>query len=161
MRNLPILTLAFLLCSALPCGALTHLETTELLSQADLVAVGDIISVDQGLESTRAQARLLQVIKGRGEAPGNLVTIETAGGKVYIDESQPSFMTPQANLLFLKKTADGYVCVNQADGQKLIRGRNIYPYHDNASYSVPLKDYLTALEGVVKALATQQPRSQT
>lgn len=159
MRKFPAITLVLFLFAAPPCSALTHMETTELLERADLVAVGDIISVDQGLESTRAQARLLQVIKGRGEAPGTLVTVETAGGKVYIDESQPSFMTPQANLLFLQKTATGYACVNQADGQKLIRGRNIYPYHDNASYSVPLEDYLKALDAAVKALAARPSKS--
>ncbi len=135
------------------------MDTADLLEQADLVAVGDVISVAQGLESTQAQARLLQVIKGHGEAAGSLVTIETAGGRVYIDENQPSFMTPQANLLFLQKTKTGYACVNQADGQKVIRGRNIYPYHDNASYSIPLKDYLEALGNIVKA-RTSQPQAK-
>jgi len=135
------------------CFALTHMETTDLLNKADVVAVGYVISVDQGVESTQAQIQLLQVLKGRGEAPGGLLTVETAGGKVYIDESQPNFMTRQTNLLFLQKSPEGYTCVNQADGQKVIRGDSIYPYHDNAAYSLPLKDYLETLDAAIKALA--------
>lgn len=132
--------------------AVTHMETAQLLEQADLVAVGYIISVNQGVDATRAQVQLLQVVKGRGEAPGGLVTVESASGKVYIDESQPNFRIRHTNLLFLHKTANEYVCVNQADGQKAIHGDSIYPYHDNAAYGVPLKDYLESLEATAKSL---------
>ena len=153
MRTITGLVLALLLFAQSSLFALTHMETTDLLSKADLVVVGYVISVDQGVESTQTQIQLLQVLKGRGEAPGGLLTIESAGGKVYIDESQPSFMTRQTNLLFLQKTPEGYVCVNQADGQKTVRGDYIYPYHDNAAYSLPLKDYLETLDAAIKSLA--------
>ena len=133
-----------------PAFALTHMETAELLAKADLVAVGYTISVDQGVDSTTAQIQLVQVLKGRGEAPGGLLTVESPGGKVFVDESQPNFMTRQTNLLFLQKTPEGYACVNQADGQKVIRGDNIYPYHDNAAYSLPLKEYIEALNAFIK-----------
>ena len=136
--------------------ALTHMETAELLHQAELVAVGYTISVDQGVDTAQAQVQLLQVLKGRGEAPGSLLTVVTNGGKVFIDESQPNFMTRQTNLLFLQKTPEGYTCVNQADGQKVIRGEFVYPYHDNLAYSIPLKDYLESLAAAMKVSSASQ-----
>ena len=148
-----LLVLAFFVPSR--AQAVTHLNTDELLLEADLVVLGEVVSVDQGMNDTRTQIRVLQVLKGlKGpEGPGSLVTVESKGGKVFIEESEPNFTVLQSDLLYLQKTAPGrYVCVNQADGQKVVRGRNIYPFHDNMSYSVPLKDYLKALETTIKAL---------
>ncbi len=152
MKIVPSLFLAVVVLMQADVFAVTHMEASELLDQADLVAIGFIISVDQGVDTTRAQVQLLQVIKGRGEVAGGLVSIESGSGKVYIDESQPNFMVRHTDLLFLHKTEEGYVCVNQADGQKSIHGENVYPYHDNAAYGVPLKDYLKSMEVAMKAL---------
>ncbi len=153
MRRLLLLVFYFALVAETACFALTHMQTDKLLKEADLVAIGYVISVDQEVDTTRAQVQLIQVLKGRGELPGALVTIEGGGGKVYIDESQPNFSVRHTDLLFLQKTAEGYVCVNQADGQKSIHGDFIYPYHDNAAYGVPLKEYLESLEADAKNLA--------
>ena len=149
MKRFFFLILPFFLCPASLVFAMTHLDEPELLRQADLVAVGDTVSVEQGVDTSHAQARLMQVLKGPEKA-GSLVTIEIASGKVMIDESQPNFTAYQPNLLFLQKTPAGYVCLNGADGQKIIRGKNIYPYHDNAAFSLPLETYLKALEAVAK-----------
>lgn len=137
-------------------GAVLHMNADELVARADLVAMAEVISVDQAVDSTRAQLRLLQVFKGP-EGPGNMVLVQSNGGKVYIDENEPRFTSNEVNLLFLQKAAEGYVCVNQGDGQKIVRGKNIYPYHDNASYSVPLKDYLKVMEGLLKARQAENP----
>ncbi len=127
----------------------------DLLGRADVVITGEVISVEQTPNTTRAQIRILQSLKGRKTA-GSLVAVETSGGKVFIDESEPTFTTPQANLLFLQKTGSGYVCVNRADGQKIVRNANLYPFHDNLTYSVPLKDYLKELESAIKAIVAAQ-----
>ena len=131
--------------------AAAHLNVDVLWKQADLVVLSEVISVDQGLDTTKAQVRVLQVFKG-AEKPGTFLSIQNPGGKVIINEDQPAWSTLQTDLLFLQKEASGgYICVNQADGQKTVRGRNIYPFHDNMAYSVPLKDYLEALDAAIKA----------
>jgi hypothetical protein len=107
------------------------------------------------VDTTRGQVRILQVLKGH-QAPGGLVTVEALGGKVFIDEAEPAFAHLQTDLFFLQKAGPGtYACVNRADGQKTVRGRNIYPYQDNIAYSVPLKDYLRGLESAIKAIQAQ------
>jgi hypothetical protein len=127
------------------------LNTEELFSRSDLVILGDVVSVDKGLEATQAQVRVSQVLKGPGELEGTLVLIESQGGRVFIEESEPSWSDRQAHLLFLQGPRNGaYACVNQADGQKRIWGESIYPYHDNQSYSVPVKDYLKMLETLIR-----------
>jgi hypothetical protein len=141
------------------CPAFTHLNTDELYARADLVVLADVVSVDQGLETTKAQVRVSQVLKGSSVAQGALVLIESPGGRVFIEESEPAWSDRQANLLFLQGPVDGaYACVNQGDGQKRIWGDSIYPYHDNQSFAVPLKDYLKALESIVKADRGQEAR---
>ena len=150
MKRTGLALLAAFFLSASSTLALTHMDDGELLAGADLVAVGDAVSVQQGLESTQTQVRLAQVLKGAAR-PGELINIESQSGKVIIDESQPTFAALQLNLLFLQKTPTGYSCLNGADGQKVIRGKNIYPYHDNVSYSVPLETYLKTLEASAKA----------
>ena len=156
MRALPVRLfgpqLAFLLLAVSPCLGFAYLNSDELLAQADLVVLGDVVSVEQGVDSTQAQVRVSQVLKGRPELQGTLVLVESGGGRVYIEESEPTWSNRQAHLLFLQAAPDGsYACVNQADGQKRIWGESIYPYHDNQSYAVPFKDYLKALEARVKA----------
>ena len=152
------LLLSTALWTAPPAFAVMHLNTDELLAKADLVVLGEVVSVEQDVQATHAQIRVLQAYKGP-EAAGSLVTVETRGGKVYVDESEPNFMTMQINLLFLQKTDFGYVCLNQADGQKIVRNENLYPFHDNISYSIPLKEYLKALESAAKALHTGKAES--
>ena len=127
------------------------MNVDELLTRADLVVLSEVISVDQDMETTRAQVQIFSVLKGL-ERPGNLVTIESPGGRVFIDENQPSWSVRETDLLFLQKSPSGntYTCVNQADGQKIVRGRHIYPFHDNITYGVPLKDYIKDLEETVK-----------
>lgn len=155
MKNKTIRIAAFsliVLTASTQCwAAASHLNTEELLKQADLVLVGEVISVDQDIQTTQSQIRVLKAIKG-GLPAGSLVTVRSGGGKVFIDENEPSFMSPQHNLLFLQKDGEDYICVNRGDGQKIIRNDNLYPFHDNGSYSVPLKDYLKALEATIKAL---------
>ena len=148
----------FLLFGGPAFGGVAHMNSEDLLAQADLVAAVETISVDQGIDTTRTQLRLVQVFKG-SEAPGSLVTVESGGGKVFIDEDEPSFTTMRANLVFLQKNGVQYSCVNKADGQKPILADSVYPYHDNIGYGVPLKDYMKALETAVKTGSPEKPKS--
>ena len=127
-----------------------HMTPNELVERADLVALAEVISVNQGIDSTHSQLQLLQVLKG-AETAGAIVQVESHGGKVLIDENEPTFNTMESNLVFLQKTDQGYRCLNQADGQKIIRGKNLYPYHDNIAYGVPFQDYLKSLDTILKA----------
>ena len=135
-----------------PALALTHLSEVELVQKSDLVALGEVVGVDQGVDSTSVQIKLSQVLKGSQE-PGDLVTVESFGGKVYVDEDEPSWSPYKVGLYFLHKTASGGIlaCVNKADGQKRIFGENIFPYHENITLGVPLKDYLKSLESAVRS----------
>lgn len=148
-RNLALFSLIFTL-SAAPSHALSHMDLPDLFKKADLVVLGEVVSADQEVQSTEAQIRILQAFKGEAPA-GSLVNVSSQGGKVFINEDEPVFLTLRVNLLFLQKAPAGYVCVNQADGQKQVRGDNIYPYHDNSAFSMPVKDYLKALEELAKA----------
>ena len=139
------------LLACAPALALTHISEKELMEKADLVALGEVVGVDKGVETTQAQIRLAQVLKG-SEAPGSIVAIESYGGKVYVDEDEPTWAQYKVGLYFLQKNEQGvYVCVNKADGQKHIFGENVFPYHENVTLGVPLKDYLKSLEAAVKA----------
>lgn len=137
--------------SSVYAGA-AHLEPQELFSRSDMVVLGEIVSLDRTVDTTRAQIRVLRAFKGPAGL-GSMVTVEALGGKVFIDESQPNFMTNQLNLLFLQKTAEAYTCTNQADGQKVVRSKHLYPYHDNSIYSVPLEEYMKLLEALAKTEA--------
>ena len=140
----------FFFLSITPALALTHLSETELVSRSDLVALGEVIGVDQGVETTQAQLRLSQVLKG-SEPSGGLVTVESYGGKVFVDKDEPTWAQYKVGLYFLQKNNEGvYACVNKADGQKHIFGENIFPYHENMALGIPLKDYLKTLEASAK-----------
>ena len=150
-NNLRFLALLFFIVIAGPAvyAGVAHLEPQELFSRSDMVVLGEIVSLDRTVDTTRAQLRVLRAFKGPSGV-GSMLTVESLGGKVFIDETQPSFMTSQVNLLFLQKTDQAYTCTNQADGQKVIRNKNLYPYHDNSMYSVPLEDYMKLLEVLAK-----------
>lgn len=155
MRRALLNPVFWTLLVAAPALALTHLNTEDLLAKADTIVLGETVGVTMGMDRTEAQVRVLQVLKGP-EKPGSLLTVHAKGGKVFIEESEPVFATLQTDLLFLQKTPDGYTCLNQADGQKVIHGRNIYPYHDNLGYSVPFKDYLKGLEEAIKGIQAKE-----
>ena len=130
--------------------ALTHIPEQELVRQADLVVLGEVVGVEQGVDTTQAQLRLAQVLKG-SEHAGSLITVDSYGGKVYVDENEPVWAQHKVGLYFLQKNDQGgYACVNKADGQKHIFGENVFPYHENLTFGVPLKDYLKSLESAVK-----------
>jgi hypothetical protein len=149
--------LAFFSCIAGPAhAAVVHMNTDELYLKADAVVVGEVVSVDMKPDRTQAQIRVLQAIKGPFK-PGDLATVTSGNGKVYIDESEPVFTTLQVNLLYLQKATEGvWSCVNRADGQKLMAGKNIYLFHDNPGYSVPFKDYMAGLDKLIKGLKETQ-----
>lgn len=150
MRPLPFFLTAALLSTGTLCAGVTYLEPQELYSRSELVILGEIVGLDRAVDTTRAQLRVLQAFKGP-VATGSMVTVESLGGKVFIDEDQPSFMTSQVNLLFLQRSGQAYSCTNRADGQKVVRGKDLYPYHDNSMYSVPLEDYLKVLKTLTKS----------
>jgi hypothetical protein len=160
MRKAFVLTAvpAMLLASfpAFSASPVVHMNTDELYIKADAVVVGEVVSSDQQPGRTQAQVRVLQAIKGPFQ-PGDLATVTSGSGKVYIDESEPVFTTLQINLLYLQQAGEGvWTCVNRADGQKLMAGKNIYLFHDNPGYSVPFKDYMTGLEKLIKSLKEGQ-----
>jgi hypothetical protein len=154
MRKMIVLPAVFslVLLPALSPASVVHMNTDELYLKADAVVVGEVVSADMRPDRTQAQVRILQAVKGPFQ-PGDLATVTSRNGKVYIDESEPVFTTMQVNLLYLQKAGEGlWTCVNRADGQKLMAGKNIYLFHDNPSYSVPFKDYMTGLEKLIKSL---------
>ena len=151
------LSASLVFLAAASWAAVMHASLEELLAQAEIVAVAETISVNQAMDGTQAQLRLVQVFKGP-RAAGELVAVETQGGKVYINEDEPSFHTMQMSLVFLQNDGSGhYRCVNQGDGMKEVSGKSIYPYHDNPGYSVDYKDYLKSLEAAAKAGEAQKP----
>jgi hypothetical protein len=154
-----LLLFCLLLAGTIPAFGVIHMNTDELVERSDVVILGEVVGVDQDMSTTHSQIRVLQPFKGQ-ERPGALVTVESKRGKVYIDESEPDFMIMQIDLLFLQKTPAGtYICVNRGDGQKIVRNDNLYPFHDNASYSIPLKDYLKTLEAMAKQRQAGQAKT--
>lgn len=145
---------ACLLCGGLFLGltaasALVYKTPQELYQQSDLVVTGEVIEIDQDMDTTTIQFKIKEVLKGSPQTPH--VTIKTAGGRVYLRKDQPQFLQIEKYLLFLKSKGAYYLCLNDADGQKIIRNDNIYPYAGNMTLSQPLEDYLKSLPKPTKA----------
>ncbi len=120
--------------------AMTYKTPVELYNEADLVVTGETIQIEEEMDSTTVQFRIEESLKGAIQMPH--VTIKTAGGRVFPAKDEPKFFHLEKYLLFLKRRADHYICLNQADGQKILRNENVYPYNGNITYSVPLEEYL-------------------
>jgi hypothetical protein len=119
---------------------LTYKTPVELYNEADLVVTGQAIQIDQEMDTTTIQFKIEEVLKGVSTSPH--LTIKAAGGRVYPAKDEPQFLHIERYLLFLKSKGAYYICLNQADGQKILRNENIYPYAGNLTFSQPLKEYL-------------------
>lgn len=121
-------------------SAITYKTPAELYNEADLVVTGQAIQIDQEMGTTTIQFKIEEVLKGVSVSPH--LTVKASGGRVYPAKDEPQFLQIEKYMLFLKAQGAHYICLNKADGQKIVRNENIYPYAGNLTFSQPLKDYL-------------------
>lgn len=129
--------------------ALNRFSTQQLLSDADTVIEGEVIGVTETPQSTMANILVRGTFKGSLK-PGEIISVKSERGKVFINPDEPSFSRLEHHVLFLIKISSSpaqFRCVNQADGQKRVSNdENVYPYHDNPAHSVKRSEYLKELK---------------
>jgi len=115
-----------------------------LIQNSEFIVLAHVLELRKGMSKTHVKLAVDEVYKGLAEAPQ--FTLEHDGGKHTVSFDEPSFVSYDKAILFLRKDPKGaWRSVDGARGKKTILNDNVYVEPGDGFASVPFKKYRNEL----------------